>query len=346
MDNEKLIFKNEKQRGRKHFHQVDSMPEELLTENTYNELSQLKNKKVGNNLQSIDYAYNIRGWLTDVNRDQMEVDDLGGKLFAYKVKYNEKQGISNPDPVLFPNKNVTARYSGNITEVDWRSVETIGVNPSLTPKRYGYAYDQLNRLSAGYYQNPGNPYSRENTESLDYDLNGNITDLYRTSIVEYGNTTATLIDKLKYDYNGNQATHINDNSYNQTGYEGGGQLIKYDLNGNMTEMPDKGIDAIKYNFLNLSNFLHLNRSGIEDITITTKYSADGTKLRKENATVISGIAGSTITKTTVDYLDGFQYTKVDAPDSGGGGSSEMFSARVMELEAFSPDFSEPVVVNC
>ncbi|SEN12521.1 hypothetical protein SAMN05421856_1245, partial [Chryseobacterium taichungense] len=42
----------------KHFHQVDSMPEELLTENTYNELSELTNKKVGNNLQSIDYAYN------------------------------------------------------------------------------------------------------------------------------------------------------------------------------------------------------------------------------------------------------------------------------------------------
>ncbi|MFY7815645.1 MAG: hypothetical protein ACOVRK_10725 [Chryseobacterium taeanense] len=122
--------------------------------------------------------------------------------------------------------------------------------------------------------------------------------------------------------------------------------MDYDLNGNMTEIPDKMIDAIKYNFYNLSNFLHLNRKCIEDITITTKYSADGTKLRKENATVISGNAGSTVTKTTVDCLDGFQYTKVDASNSGGDGSSEMFSARVMKLEAFSPDFSEPVVVNC
>ncbi|MCE3076305.1 DUF6443 domain-containing protein [Chryseobacterium gwangjuense] len=324
-----------------HYHKVDGNPnEELLTDNTYNELSQLKNKKVGNNLQSIDYAYNIRGWLTDVNRDQMEVANLDGKLFAYKIKYNQKQGIDNPDSALFPNKNVTARYNGNIAEIDWRSVETIGVNPSLTPKRYGYAYDKLNRLSAGYYQNPNNPYSKENTESLDYDLNGNISNLYRTSVNAYGSNTATVIDNLVYDYNGNQATNINDYSYNQTGYEGGGQLIKYDLNGNMTEMPDKGIDAIKYNFLNLSNYLHLNRSGIEDITINTKYSAAGTKLRKENTTVISGITGSTTTKTTTDYLDGFQYTKVEAPGSGGGGDPQMFSARAMEPQAFSID-SEP-----
>lgn len=322
----------------KHYHQVDSRPEELLTENSYNELSQIKNKKVGNNIQSIDYAYNIRGWLTDINKEQMEVPDLGGKLFSYKVKYNQKQGINNPDPVLFPGRNVTERYNGNIAEVDWRSVETIGASPSLIPKRYSYVYDKLNRLSAGYYQNPGNAYSKENTESLDYDVNGNITDLYRTSITEYGSTTATLIDKLKYDYNGNQATSINDYSYNQTGYEGGGQLIKYDLNGNMTEMPDKGIDAIKYNYLNLSNFLHLNRNGIEDITINTKYSADGTKLRKENTTIITGFAGFTTSKTTVDYLDGFQYSITESPNTGGGGgSSEMFSARAMQPQAYSPE---------
>ena len=118
-----------------HYHQVDSKPEELLTENTYNELSELKNKKVGNNLQSIDYDYNIRGWLTEINKDQMAAADLGGKLFAYKVKYNQKDGISNPDQALFSNKNVTAKYNGNIAETDWRSVETIRVNPFINPQR-------------------------------------------------------------------------------------------------------------------------------------------------------------------------------------------------------------------
>ncbi|WP_185116989.1 hypothetical protein, partial [Chryseobacterium carnipullorum] len=61
-------------------------------------------------------------------------------------------------PILlsFQGKNVSPKYNGSITEIDWRAVETLGVNPSLTPKRYGYAYDSTNRLLAGYYQNPNN----------------------------------------------------------------------------------------------------------------------------------------------------------------------------------------------
>jgi hypothetical protein len=106
-----------------HYHKVDDQTEVLLAENTYNELSQLSNKKVGNNLQSIDYNYNIRGWLSWINRDQMSVPDLGGKLFSYKIKYNEKEGITSPDPVQFPGKEVAAKYNGNIVEVGWRSVE-------------------------------------------------------------------------------------------------------------------------------------------------------------------------------------------------------------------------------
>uniref|UniRef100_A0AAU6WS00 Uncharacterized protein n=2 Tax=Chryseobacterium TaxID=59732 RepID=A0AAU6WS00_9FLAO len=100
---------------------------EMLAQNTYNELSQLSNKKVGNNLQSIDYNYNIRGWMTEINRDQMQVPDLGGKLFSYKIKYTEKEGITTPNPLQFPGKEVAAKYNGNIAEVDWRSVENIGI---------------------------------------------------------------------------------------------------------------------------------------------------------------------------------------------------------------------------
>ena len=159
----------------KHYHQVDNNPEELLAENTYNDLSQLVNKKVGSTsgsapLQSIDYDYNIRGWMTEINKNQMAATDLGGKLFSYKIKYTSREGIENPDTAQFSGKNVVPKYNGNITEVDWRAVESIGANPSTTPKRYGYAYDKINRLTAGFYQNPQNPNSKENTESLAYDL--------------------------------------------------------------------------------------------------------------------------------------------------------------------------------
>ncbi|MCJ8155763.1 hypothetical protein MKJ01_18575, partial [Chryseobacterium sp. SSA4.19] len=341
MVQERFVYDSQN-RLKQHFHQVDSNSEELLADNTYNELSQLSNKKVGSTagsapLQSIDYAYNIRGWMTDINKAQMTVPDLSGKLFAYNIKYTGKEGITNPDSVLFPGKNVMGKYNGNIAEVDWRAVETLGQNPSLTPKRYGYAYDKLNRLTAGYYQNPNNPNSRENTESIDYDLNGNITNLYRTSVIESGNT-ATTIDRLEYSYDSgnksNRLTSIKDLQNNPTGYEGGGATIPYDLNGNMTGMPDKGISTIKYNYLNLPDQLNYAK-GSETVTVKTKYGADGNKVQKENRTVVNGISGETIQKKTTDYLDGFQYLKTE----NFGISTEMMASletsRALERQAFS-----------
>ena len=335
-----------------HYHQVDDKPEELLAQNEYNELSQLTNKKVGNNLQSIDYAYNIRGWMTHINKDQMALANLGGKLFSYKIKYTQKDGITNPDNALFSNKNVTAKYNGNIAEVDWRSVEVIGQNPSGTPERYGYAYDGLNRLAAGYYQNPNNPNSKENIESLAYDLNGNITNLYRTSVISSGTNTATLIDNLSYTYTGNQATNINDLSNNFAGYEGGGRLIDYDLNGNMKSMSDKRIVGITYNYLNLPT--HITQD--TGFYVSHLYRADGVKLNKTVLETADGINGSVSITTNTDYLDGFQYNrKVESGglgSPGGGGSpaededSSDFATsptrRAMEEQAFTPDLFEPI----
>ena len=69
-----------------HYHKVDDKPEVVLGDYAYNELSQLSTKSLGSGLQSINYNYNIKGWLTDINKDQMTVPDLNGKLFAYKIE--------------------------------------------------------------------------------------------------------------------------------------------------------------------------------------------------------------------------------------------------------------------
>ncbi|SDI80573.1 RHS repeat-associated core domain-containing protein, partial [Chryseobacterium jejuense] len=324
-------------RLKEHYHQVDSNPEQLLSKNSYNELSQLVNKEVGNNLQSIDYAYNIRGWMTGINPAQMPLSDLGGKLFAYKIKYNQKEGIENPDPTQFAGKNVKARYNGNIAEVDWRAVTSIGENPSVTPKRYGYAYDSLNRLTAAYYQNPTNAYSKENIESLTYDLNGNIINLYRTSLFNTGTNTATVIDNLTYAYSGNQVTSINDTSNNSTGYEGGGRAISYDVNGNMKDMKDKRIQSTHYNYLNLPNSFTFG----PEFNTSSLYRADGVKLRKRNVEITDGINGTVTNTTNVDYLDGFQYSHTDIQgggDPGGGGPIDFSMSpmrKAMEIEAYS-----------
>ncbi|QBA23775.1 hypothetical protein EU348_22360 [Chryseobacterium indologenes] len=211
----------------------------------------------------------------------------------------------------------------------------MGVNPSLTPKRYGYAYDKLNRLTAGYYQNPNNPYSKENTESLQYDVNGNITSLYRTSVMENGSNTATVIDNLAYDYMGNQVVKIKDNSGNSTGYEGtAGLPIGYDANGNMTSMQDKLISLIKYNHLNLPDELNIDQ-GPTGTVINTLYRADGTKLEKTAVNSVAGYNNVTTTTEKTEYLDGFQYFKRDIVTSGGGGEIELMTARAMEPQAFS-----------
>ncbi|MDQ8142913.1 RHS repeat-associated core domain-containing protein [Chryseobacterium sp. CFS15] len=230
-------------------------------------------------------------------------------------------------------------------------MEVIGQNPSTTPERYGYAYDRLNRLLAGYYQNPNNPNSKENTESLDYDLNGNITNLYRTSVVSYGTNTATVIDDLTYTYaeGGNKLTGITDSSQNQTGYENYPPTypINYDLNGNMLSMSGKGISSIQYNFLNLPNEINMGFNSPFDVSHT--YRADGSKLRKTTVSTVTGFQNMTITTELTDYLDGFQYKKTNIETLGGGpGDLELMlvapveTSRAMEMEAFSlEDLIEP-----
>ncbi|WP_276878190.1 RHS repeat-associated core domain-containing protein, partial [Chryseobacterium joostei] len=329
-----------------HWHQVDDRAEQLLTENTYNELSQLINKKVGNNLQSMDYAYNIRGWMTEINKNDMSIPGLNGKLFSYRIKYNQKDGTTNPDTSLFVGKNVKPMYNGNIAEVDWRSVESLGANPPLEPKRYGYAYDALNRLTAGYYQNPNNPWSKEHTEVVDYDLNGNIIKLYRTSVMN--GTTAEVIDELVYNYGpptspGNRLLDVKDNRHNKAGYEGGGNIIAYDANGNMTNMLDKQILGINYNYLNLPKSITRGAN----FNINHLYRADGVKLHKSILETYDGVNGTVNNTTDTDYLDGFQYihTLTQGGGSPGGGGSPVEEAdfaispmrKAMEIEAYTMD---------
>lgn len=310
-DTEKVIKEDfvydPKNRLLTHKHQVGVKPQEILTQNTYNDIGQLTNKKVGNNLQSIDYKYNIRGWMKGINLDANN-NFQAGKLFNYKINYNDDlEGLSLPySGFSIP---IQKKFNGNIAEVSWSSSEGT--------KKYGYAYDGLNRLRAGLYQNPLNPSSREHSEILEYDLNGNINELQRTAYKV--NTTTSLIDNLTYSYTGNRLTSIEDAILDNRGYEGGGNTISYDVNGNMINMIDKNIGNISYNFLNLPSFIepYSPPSNPGDSTIEMNrtsynyvYRADGTKVKK----IINhwGTALPAYSITT-DYLDGFQYMFDDNP---------------------------------
>ena len=172
----------------------------------------------------------------------------------------------------------------------------------------------------------------------------------QNSVISYGTNTATVIDDLSYTYHGNQATNINDLSNNFAGYEGGGWPIDYDANGNMTRMLDKGIFGIEYNHLSLPNSISIDRNGYENLYTTTLYKADGSKLRKNTVSTVTGFRNSTVTTEITDYLDGFQYknTKMEVLGGGSPGDLELLlvapveTSRAMEIEAFSlEDLIEP-----
>ena len=88
-----------------HLHRVNGGTWEVLANNTYDELGQLISKKVGKQdptgasfLQKVDYAYNIRGWLTNINNIADTADEVTD-LFAFKINYNTREqsipGVEN-----------------------------------------------------------------------------------------------------------------------------------------------------------------------------------------------------------------------------------------------------------
>ncbi|WP_188618760.1 DUF6443 domain-containing protein, partial [Cloacibacterium rupense] len=293
----------------KHFHQVNTNPEELLTFNEYNELGQLKNKKVGGTttpLQTVDYMYNVRGWMTQVNNPTA----LGTDLFGFQINYQ------NPDTTK---SSPTAKYNGNISQTNWSTASDQGVL-----RTYTYQYDKLNRLTSSSLWDQLSLDKGEYQENLTYDINGNIKSLYRTGKQLPGFTSPEKMDDLEYYYENNDKS--NRLSYLKEKVNGGnatsgyplssgqqGQNITYDANGNMTSQLDKNITSIKYNYLNLPVEIQTTETvwgsnGVPtDYYTNTKYTynASGEKLKKEFTFFDKSYA---VYKTRItNYINGFQY---------------------------------------
>jgi len=283
-----------------HIQKINNNAEELIAKNEYDELGQLIGKQVGGDdvanlvgLQKVDYKYNIRGWLTNINNVddlQHETDPLD--LFAFKINYDEVK-----DEVGYEG---TELFNGNISETYWRT------SSDNVLRKYGYQYDELNRLKNSIYQKPNAsiPVTHMYDEFMSYDKNGNITYLGRNGDLDYdySSTSAFQIDDLKYIYDPqkkNQLMKVTDQVPFTVGFKDGtntGDDYSYDVNGNMTRDNNKGIDNILYNHLNLPVEIIFGTGN----KIEYLYNAVGQKVRK------------TVTKdavaTVTDYLDGFQYT--------------------------------------
>lgn len=293
-----------------HTHQIGtSGTPQLLASNTYDELGQLTSKNVGNNtttpLQKVDYAYNIRGWLTGINNDptnNVVLNTTEKDLFAFKINYNTVENCTS--------YTGTALYNGNISETYWRTAS------DNVERKYGYKYDNLNRLREAIYQKPGlipaqtlvtNAYD----ENITYDNNGNITSLNRKGNGD-PQIGAMVIDDLSYGYqtNSNKLALVYDSSNNTSGFKDGnlvGDDYIYDANGNLIIDKNKNITEIIYNHLNLPIKISFGTTG----TISYIYNAMGQKLQKEVNPILSGL-----TRTKTVYSSGFQYietTRISKP---------------------------------
>ncbi len=267
------------------YQQINSEPQQLITNNTYDALGQLQNKKVGNTpqspLQTIDYKYNIRGWLTHINNPVAPTPD---DLFNFEIKYDK------------PTAGGTALYNGNISQTHWRTA-----NQDNNVKQYNYSYDALNRLKTADFRNPVAPQDNKSySEKLQYDKNGNITFLHRSGDVAQ-NPTLEWMDYMTYTYNGNQLQRISDAGHNLEGFTTSipstSTLAQYsyDSNGNLTKDTNKNITNISYNHLNLPQTIAFANGS----QINYTYDASGIKQQKQVTT--NG------TTTTTQYAGAYTY---------------------------------------
>ncbi|OJJ23398.1 hypothetical protein BKI52_03290 [marine bacterium AO1-C] len=275
---------------------------EKLSKVTYNELGQLLSKKLGEKasnpqqpLQTLNYRYNIQGWITHVNDAALSTQSTDGDIFGFELKY--AQGGAN------------AYLNGNIAQMAWQS-SLDGVQ-----RKYDYTYDGLDRLIAADYSDndvsvTGTTKPNFDVPTITYDLNGNILSLQRYGLQKQTadlQKTFGLIDQLTYNYEGNRLMGVDDatNPATVTGvakdfrdghnYATQGQEYFYDENGNLNQDKNKNITSIAYNHLNLPTEIVFNNNR----SIRYVYDAAGIKLQK-----IINDAG---TLTTTDYLGNFIY---------------------------------------
>ncbi|MEM8765753.1 MAG: RHS repeat-associated core domain-containing protein, partial [Bacteroidota bacterium] len=281
-----------------HYQTINGSSQELIASNAYNGIGQLQTKSVGNQktnpLQSMDYEYNVRGWLKSVISSRVN----NNIFYEMKLSYNSPPSGSNAQSLF--NGNISSFYCGAPGDIS-------------TGTSYDYEYDALNRLvsatdtkSYGYFSVP----------SITYDKNGNIKTLKRnghlTENPDIGQTVFGLMDDLTYVYVGNSLKNVSEAGHSQHGFRKEEILVnddyRYDDNGNLTNDTNKGLISAQYNHLNLMTFANIGISTpYEYGSITYVYDASGAKMKK---TMNNDAGLSTETEYAGNFIyenDNFQF---------------------------------------
>jgi RHS repeat-associated protein len=316
-----------------------SAPIFTLSNMVYNYKDQLTEKNIGlngsNALQSIDYTYNLRGWLTDINGvslspnpnyTQMNIltpSSTGAgaiqnlaitPLINQAIRENIRpkgENLEEAPPVADTNDlfsetinyndldsrfGAPPQYNGNISAVTWQVA-------GRAKQGYGYKYDDLDRLTEANY----------------FDINdGN------ASGVPYSKFLADnkFQEKQTYDLRGNimslQRNGLNSGAWTSNGYTAAtyGTIdnleYKYNSQNQLIKLKDYSISdrgfktvtpAPLYNPSDPDHYLYDKNGNLtQDLnkgTTNIVYDASGAKLRK--------ITNNNGTIDTYDYVNGVEY---------------------------------------
>jgi RHS repeat-associated protein len=270
--------------------------ERIIADNSYDELGQMQTKRLGINgtsapLETLNYEYNIRGWLKSINKGFLASSPTNS-WFGQELSYD--YGFT------------TNQFNGNISGNRWKSR---GDNIN---RAYGYSYDNANRLTNADFRQQntaGAGWTIDQKDfsvsNLTYDPNGNIKTMNQMGMV---GTSATPIDQLSYTYQSNSNKLLAVADPGTTGSAKLGDFINggntgndytYDVNGNLTKDRNKNIDTILYNHLNLPESITIAGKG----SIQYQYDATGNKLKK----IVRDNTLTPAKTTTTDYIGGFVY---------------------------------------
>jgi len=284
--------------------------DQLIDSMQYNELGQLSAKYLGNDVDSLIYTYNIRGWLSGINPNY--VAGTATHYFGMELGYDRTTSVAPG------NTYITPEYNGNIEGTVWKTAGS-GLN-----RKYDFTYDPVNRITgAAFLQNTsGSSWDKNQVDysvsNLSYDANGNILSMTQNGFLAGG---SKAIDQLSYSYlsgGSNKLMGVTDGANNATSQLGDFHYnpstkqstdYAYDGDGNLTQDNNKAITSISYNYLNLPQLIHFQAKG----NISYIYDASGEKLAKLTADSLAHHSTRTL------YLDGMVYQQTDTISSPGGG---------------------------
>lgn len=231
---------------------TDSNPTGRIKEAEYVSYSadgQVAQMKLGNgNIQTVDYAYTVQGWLNSLNNSSVSTSTNGDR-FALALDYAN---------------------NGNITTQTWMQ-SSLSAAYSV---KYDYTYDKANRLTAADYTNNNSSALDDNSNGHDispitYDKNGNITSIIRKGQGYYS-----------YPFNSITSTTISGTSNRLTSYglqngpvPSSTKTVTYDASGNILQ---NRFTNAAYDGRNLMTSV---KSGTT--TIEFGYDGEANRVRKE-----------------------------------------------------------------